>query len=432
MKKLTFVLSFLFVTSSLAVAQFPEIMEIPTSAEANGIGDIAASIPSSEAMATFANPAQLGIFSLSGFFNASTYVTKTPWLRGTNYSGTDFTLNASAANVGINLGRYLDLPIGCSIGAGYSSAYFDEGSPFWYTYKNNVFDTLGASPEWQKQENYTIGLGVDWLIKLGLGYSFEIVNLEEGGYYDTTTGIYSLPGKTNAHSFGVMVQIPVAEIVSRLADQQIMLTPKLQPTLDINLGYARRNIGDAWVHIGSNSGVGLVPRSATLGLNFEIGLRTTVQDRDWNLFSLTWAREAEDVLIAYSSFSQGVFTYESGLGDIEPFNNLVLGKQNGYVDVRKGWQVQLAELVYIRGGSDGGGWTYYVSGTYYTFGASVALNGLLKLLGAFHIVDIQNGPFAFLVYHLDLQYDYSRYSSGQPFAAGLNGTTFKAVNLVIK
>lgn len=267
-------------------------------------------------------------------------------------------------------------------------------------------------------------------IKVGLGFSYENVNLESGGYYDTTTGIYSLPGKALARSFGVLVQIPVEEIASRLANHRIMLAPRLQPIFTVNLGYARRNFGDAWAHIGSNAGLGIVPRSATLGLNFEIGLRTTVKDIDWNLFSFTWAREAEDVLINYSPMGYP-FTYEPGLGDIEPFNNLILGKHNDDVILRKGWQVQLAEFVSIRGGSEDVGWTYYAYGTYCTFGTSVALNGLIKLLGEFDIVNIQNGPFAFLVYHLDLQYDYSRYSSDQ-LSTTLNGTSFKAINLVIR
>lgn len=436
MKTFSFVFSFLFATYSLGVAQAPEVMDIPTSAEANGMGSIAASLPSNDAIATIANPAQLGMFSLAGILNAGTYVAKTPW----SFYIPNASLYASAANVGINLAKAFDLPVQFSVGGGYSRTFLDEGMVTWYGSYNNVFDTLGTVRQWQKQENYTIGLGVDWLIKLGLGYSFEIVNLEEGGYYDTTNGLYSLPGKANAHSFGVMVQIPVEEIASRFADQPIMLTPNLRPTFDINLGYARSNIGDEWAHIGSNYGIGIVLRSATLGLNFEIGLRTTVKDRNWNLFSFTWAREAEDVLIRASFVPDSLsssplggyytFGYASGLGGIRPFNNLILGKYNWNVDVRKGWQVQLVEFVSIRGGS-GVGWAYYAWGTYYTFGTSVALRGLKKLLGAFDIVDIQNGPFAFLVEHLDLKYDYSRYSSGQSLT-GLSGTTFKAINLVVK
>lgn len=432
MKTLSFVLSLLLVHASFAFAQYPEVMVVPVSAEANGMGDIGASIPSSDAMATIANPAQLGMFSLSGIFNASSYVTQGPWRKAINNSWPDYSLYASAANVGVNLGKYFNLPMGCSIGIGYSNVYFDEGSPSWYSYNNKVLVYLGASPEWQRQQNYTIGVGFNWLVKLGLGYTFQNVNAESGGYYDSTSGIYSLPGKTSAHSFGVLLQIPVENIASRIANRQIVLLPDLQPIFDINLGYARRNIGDAWVQFGGNSYSGVVPRSATLGLNLKLGLRTTVRDKEWNLFSVTLAREAEEVLIDFNRFSQNPFSanYMSGLGEIEPFNNLVLGRENGYVDVRSGWQVQFGELIYVRGGSDGGGWTYIINGAYHTFGVGAASSGLIKLLGFFHIVNFQKGPFAFVVDHLDLQYNYSRYSSTEDPA--MNGTTFQAVNLVVR
>lgn len=46
---------------------------IPNSVEGNGMGGIAASLVSDDAISTISNPAQLGIFSMDNFFNASTY-----------------------------------------------------------------------------------------------------------------------------------------------------------------------------------------------------------------------------------------------------------------------------------------------------------------------------------------------------------------------
>jgi hypothetical protein len=117
--------------------------------------------------------------------------------------------------------------------------------------------------------------------------------------------------------------------------------------------------------------------------------------------------------------------YKSGLGDIEPIDNLILGRTYGKVDLRKGWQVQLAEFLYVRGGKFEG-----IGYSYATFGTSVKLNGLLKLLAAFDLVNIKTGPFAFLVDHFDLQYHFSEYTNGVNIA--MDGTTFKAINLVIK
>lgn len=413
-------------TVQIVSAQEPvsiPVMDIPTSADANGMGNISASLPSDNATATIANPAQLGMFSLDGFLNASTYVTKTPWLSLPNF--TDFTLNASAANIGINPGKFFDIPFHCSVGAGYSRVFLDLKtiSPVWY----GVF--LYPGEWWEKQDDYTIGVGVDWFVKLGLGYNFKTENSEEPT--PDSSGLFQSAGyKVSAHDYGMMVQIPVVDIASRFAEQPIMLFPQLQPVFDLNLGYARRNIG-GYTTLPSFGGLYPLPRTAALGLNFELGLKTTVENRKWNLFSFIWAREAEDLLISEKeiispagSISYG-HDYKSGIGDIEPIDNLILGRTYGKVDLRKGWQIQLADFLFVRGGKFEG-----IGYSYSTFGTSIKLNGLLKLLAAFDIADIKSGPFAFLVDHFDLQYDYSEYTNS--VNAEVDGTTFKAINLVIK
>ncbi len=429
MKKTFFVLCLRLLAIDVALGQqlvSVPVMYIPISADANGMGSIAASLPSDNATATLANPAQVGLFGLTGILNASTYVSKTPW-----NSGTPISLNASAANVGINVGKLFNTPVKCGLGAGYSRVFFDEGIVTFMTFNNGRVDTIGSSPDWEKQENYTIGVGVAWIVKLALGYSFKTVNLEQAAV--DSSGVRSVATRVNAHDYGIMVQIPIVEIISCLADKQIMVAQKLQPTFDINLGYSRRNIGGYISLPNFLPELPLVPlpRTADLGLNLDIGLRTTVKGKVWNLLSFIWAREAEDELVNVQAIPAPAggynfqANYESGLGGILPFDNLILGKNSGRVDLRKGWQVGVTEFFFIRGGS----FRQFVS-DYYTFGTSFKLDGLLKLLGAIDVVDIKDGPFAFLVDHFDLQYHYSKYTDGE--YRGLNGTTFKEINLVIK
>ena len=412
-------ISFFFLCATVQMVGAQEIMDIQTSAEANGMAGIASSLPSDEAAATIANPAQLGIFSLEGILNASTYAAKASWLGSNN-------LNVTALNVGIKSSDFFDFPFQFSVGAGYSRTFLGLGSIIWMSGNGNI---RGLLPEWEKQENYTIGVGVDWFVKLGFGYNFKTLNADVP--ISDSSGYRSSVANTNAHDYGAMVQIPAADIVSYFADQPLTISPKLKPVLNINIGYARRNIGDYLFIPGAilESSYQSLPRTATLGLNFDLGIKTVVENREWTFFSFIWAREAEDQLLlnlplaspaGNSSFE---FQYKSGLGNIEPIDNLILGRTYGKVDLRKGWQVQLADFLFVRGGKFEG-----IGYSYSTFGTSVKLNGLLKLLAAFDMVNINSGTFAFLVDHLDLQYDYSRYSTGAP----LNGTTFKAINLVIK
>jgi len=423
----------LFAAVQIASAQAPvsiPIMEVPTSADANGMGGIAASLPSDYAASTLANPAQLGIFSLSNFFNASTYATKPPAPLSLAM-GNGANLNSSGANIGANLKQILGLPFELSLGAGYSRVFLDQGTIPITTEQNP--DGIGTINLWERQESYTIGAGIDWFVKLGLGYNFKTVDLVEPAF--NLGGAYSLNYNLKAHDYGFMVQIPVMEIASAYADHQIMLSPKLQPAFNINIGYSRRNIGDyPSTAYGPPTPSPALPRSVTLGVNFEFALKTTIENREWNLFSVTWAREAEDYLLSesFSSFYDSVrapqyyikYSYRSGLGNIQPIDNLILGRTYGKVDLRKGWQIQLADFLYLRSGIYYGMTFQYPTTTY---GVTLKLNGLIKFLSAFDIIDIQKGPLAFLVDHFDLQYHYSEYGSGTN-----TGTTFKAINLVIK
>lgn len=98
---------------------------IPTSVEGNGMGGIAASLISDDAISTISNPAQVGIFSLDNVFNAATYSPKTPWLPSFTNS---LSLDATAFNGGINFKEYFDLPAPISFGMGYSQVCFDVGN----------------------------------------------------------------------------------------------------------------------------------------------------------------------------------------------------------------------------------------------------------------------------------------------------------------
>jgi hypothetical protein len=413
-KKFLLVSCLLFTLEQSARAQ-SGIASLQPSADQNGMAGIGVSLPSDNATATFSNPAQLGIFSLFGNLNASTLVTRKNWL-GTG----GVNVNAYAANAGLNLGKVLDLPIQCSLGAGYSKETLDWG-PIPITTEQYP-DGTGLFVSWSdRYEIYTIAAGVNWLVKLGLGYNFKVVN-EELPSFDSIS--YHLKGaRTDAHDYGAMLKVPVIEIASRFSDHEMMISPKLRPFFNIILGYARTNISD----YSSPSYTAPLDRTAALGLTLEAGLETTIQGRNWNLFSVVWAREVRDLLTVEEVFyrtngpNSYIVDFKSGLGDIKPVDNLILGRSYGRVDLQKGWQVQIADFIYVRGGHYEG--TAY---SYTTYGTSVELNGLLKLLAAFDLVDIDTSPFDFLVDHFDLQYHFSGYTNGS------SGTTFKAINLVIK
>jgi hypothetical protein len=97
-------------------------------------------------------------------------------------------------------------------------------------------------------------------------------------------------------------------------------------------------------------------------------------------------REAEDILVRrYPAPTDSLgnvtgppppWQYVDGTGDIRFFNNLVLGEWGGNIELRKGWQLNIAEFFYLRGGSYLG-----IGGQdYTTTGIGFGLGGLLKFI----------------------------------------------------
>lgn len=120
------------------------------------------------------------------------------------------------------------------------------------------------------------------------------------------------------------------------------------------------------------------------------------------------------------------YAYKGGLGSIRPIDNLLLGKTYGEIALQKGWQIQIAECLYFREGSnsDGGGVLYQ------THGESFRLNGFLKILASLGIWNPEHGWGAHFINHFDLQDNTSVYTSTRNGL--LNGTEFSSMNIVFK
>lgn len=389
---------------------------IPNSVEGNGMGGIAASLISDDAISTISNPAQLGIFSLYNAFSASTYSPKTPWLSGIS---NDLSLDVTAFSAGIDFKEYLNLPTPISFGMGYSQVYFDLGN---FATDPQATSTWNA---YEKADNLTFGIGIDYKVKLGLGYSFKWIDSELAPFEQPVPGVAKLP----AHDYGAILQIPVIELVSDAIETPIEINNRVAPMFDLTFGYARRNIGGEVRYVNQLQADPL-PREGVLGWNFEIGLKSEINNRPWKLLTFTWGREAEDVLVSVSVTGDSIYTrtisYKNGLGGIRPFDNLILGKTFGQIYLQTGWQFQIAECLYVRGGS------YTAPGEliYSTHGESFKLNGFLRLLASLNIIEPDSGLLSYFLNHLDLQYHYSNYTS--TVNSLINGTTFQSINIVVK
>ncbi len=394
-------------------------LTIPTSPWGNGMGGATASLPSLDAASTIANPGQLGLFSLDNLFSASTYTPKTNWAPAI-FGGfsEEPTITTSALNAGLNLKDLLSLPFGASVGFGYSRTYWDLGT---ITVTNSSSpQPVGVASLNDTYVNYTLGIGLEYVVSLGIGMNFKrITSTMPGvGADGVLREMSATPGATD---FGVLLDIPVVEIVSRVLAERLTVTKGIEPFVNLSAAYVKSNVGGN-VTYADYLQPDPLPRTAVVGLGAAGGLSAKAGNADWRIVSFALVRQAEDLLV--NRYNDGTFNYKGGLGDLSIGENILVGRTTGFVLIRKGWEIGAAEFLYLRGGSTvGDGYDYSTSGY------SICLGGLVRAL-EFASPEIAGTSWvAFIGDHVDVQYHSATYG---PTDSSLNGTTFKELNLVLR
>ncbi|MBK7256294.1 MAG: hypothetical protein IPI01_00410 [Ignavibacteriae bacterium] len=394
---------------------------IAPSPGANGWGGVSTAVASDDPIATFVNPGQLGLFSLDNYFAASTYAPKTRWLPA--FGNPDLTYNVTAANAGVNLARVFDLKLPISIGLGYSRVFLNLG-----TFITTSPSSPGASTRhesWERSECFSLGVGVDYFVRLGVGVNFEkiVSNLSPiGTEQEMGTG----RAEPSATDVGVLLEAPIIDIVAKVKGEPVTLGSGLSPLVNLSIGYAHQNQGRSVSYVTAAMSDPL-PRNAVLGISAELGLVMDVDNRPWKVIAFTLAREAEDRLIVRNG--NGTFEYQSGLGDISFFKHVIRGKldDNERPELHKGWQLEIGEAIAIRGGSFRES-PNFGARNYSTGGYGIRLAGFLRLLSAIDAGIQSDGMVSFLATHIDLAYDHAEYVTTGP----LGSTTFNGVRIVIR
>lgn len=390
---------------------------ITTSPEGNGMAGTTASQPTTDAFATIANPGQLGLISLRNLFNASTYVPRTDWLP--QYNLPDLSYGVTALNAGYNVRELLSLPFDLSAGIGYSRVSLNLGT---FAVTNSSGPTVISTFDSEEHcDSYSFGIGLDYFVRLGLG--FNLKNIESHlSPIGTESEMGNGSASVSATDFGLLLEVPIVGLFTDLSGASLNVSPQITPFLDLSFGYTKANVGNEMSYIGAAPADPL-PRTATAGLGIEAGLMGKSGNSDWKLVSFRLARQADDILVV--RYEDGTFEYQSGLGDIGFSDNVVLGHTNDKVTMRRGWQVEVAEVLCLRGGS-----VESPKRSYTTSGYSISLGGLMKLVNL-----IVAGPGAqeswigFVADHCDLQFHTATYDqTHSPIA----GTRSQSLNLVVK
>lgn len=388
----------------------------PPSIEANGMGGNGTALTSDNALAPLHNPGHLGLFGLNGFLSGGFYTPATEWQPQFGISGLQY--NVWAVNAGLKLNTFVALPFDISLALGYSSIDLDLGQ-FIITGPGGP-TPIGTFESFEKCNSFTIGVGFEYLIRLGFGMSFKSIesNLSPvGTEQEQGTG----RADVTARDYGLIVGLPLVRTIEDLASCSLEILPKVKPLVDLTFSYARSNVGNSVIYIDAQQADPL-PRLASLGLCLELGAGSTIVGGDWKIISLKLSNEAQQLLI--DRLSDGSWRYISGMGDLGLFDNVIGGNTSSKIWVRKGWQVQAAEALYIRGG------TYTsASVTYETSGLGIQLSGLLKILLVVEPSLREGSWIKFLADNLDVQFETAKYSAS---SSAVSRTTYQGLNIVLR
>jgi len=230
---------------------------ISPSPRANGLGQTFLSLPETDAMIAFYNPATLGLFSLNHRFSMGFYPQRVRWLPAMN----DIFYDNKAFNVGFKL------PGALSAGIGFQRTYLDLGSQ---SYMNAAGEVFGPFKVWEKSEAITIGLGWQGAITAGFGMSIKLIDSRLGKTFSQEKW-KDIKAEATVFDIGAIAQVPVLDLIRQPLAISLSKHGILQPFVTTKLAYAIRNIGDEITYIEASQSDPL-PRTARMGLSFDLGM----------------------------------------------------------------------------------------------------------------------------------------------------------------
>lgn len=402
---------------STALAQGPGtagvlFLRIQPGPRASGMANASVASTASEALGVVFNPAQLGSLARERRLAFEFYPRKTNWLP---QLAADLGYDAKTVLAGYNFKqRYPKIPV--SVGVAYSRVFIDLGEQI-ITGENDP-TPLGVFHSTERANVWSIGAGLDYLVKVNLGVSFK--DIESNLAPRAQQG----PGQASAtaRDFGVLAYVPFEEVFTKLTGKSLEVRPGVRPFLGTALGYSKSNIGGKIAYIDAAQADPL-PRTARIGVSLKAGLTHTTAEQTWRLFSFEHLYEAEQLLVRLKA---GGVTYAGQLGDIDFWDNVILRKGNSRIVTKKGWELQLFEFFALRAGhyEDPLGKVIYD-----TDGIGFSLLGLLKAIRQFNPELTGSAAFNFVTRHIDIQYHRSRMNAGAGHP--LDGTKFQGIGISV-
>ncbi len=402
-------------TFSQGQAAIPFLM-MPTNSEMNSMGYASVAHITDNPAALTTNPAHLGLQSLDNsiFAVSENY---SDWLPAFHL---DLWARTTVVNAGINLKKLFPSLPSISAGISYSNMYMNFGT-FLRTGPDSP-DPVGTFKPHDESNQVTLSLATDYFIKASVGFTFKHVTsvlaspppFAEEPQYGATADLYD---------FGFLLNVPFVPLISTIVDKPIPVYSNLSPIFDFSLGISKSNFGQESLYYVDRSQADPMPRFARAGIELNIGAKYVKDNISWVPLSFKWTVEANDLMV--QTDNNGISSYQTGLGDINFFREVILGKTNKETDKLKGWELNLGEFIYLYGGrfkeDPDRGDRNFASGGY-----AISISGLFKTLAVTKPEMFENNVMSYFLNHVGLKFNHSHVNSTDSV---LNNTQYYSLNL---
>ncbi len=416
-KRLPAVFLALLICSSLLFGQAGStavpFLLIGNSVAGNGMGEIRGSMNSGSALMETFNPGLLGVQSFSNRYNSEFYVRRTFWLP--DFRIPDLYLISGAFTIGSPVDYSLSDQLPLSMGLGYSQTYLNLGE-FITTSEKDPTEIIRFNG-FERVDALSIGTGISFGPRLGLGINMKHI-------YSSLSPIVSSPNPNGAGTasllafdVGTFLHLPIlGERQKHFSQSPVAFSPFISGTA----AYVYGNIGGP-VSYGLPDQDDPLPREITAGVSLTGGIDMQFFGSDGNLFSLTIVREAETIAVRRN---RDQWSYQYGLGDIDPMHHLINGIPSQSVSIRKGFELSLFSLVTFRSGLN----KMAYRSLFTTEGIEVHMTGLLLYIYPMNPPLFEGPVMSFIFRHLDLRYVKSSYYG----ASILSGSSFEGILFSVK
>lgn len=397
----------LSLSAQAGMTAYPFLL-IGTSLSGNGMGEIRGTLNNGSTLQATFNPGLLGIHSIDHSFSAEFYTQRVAWMRFLSVPNLTFTSSALSAQVPFS--NAPDDPYPATIGVGWSSSVLNLGD--WIL--TDPDDPLNPirSNIYERVDGISAGLGIEYGGRYGFGLTIKNI---VSALPPIGTAMEHGSGKvTNiAIDLGFFAEVPVISehTFAPLQTGSVLFLPDLS----FSGSYNYRNIG-GMVTFHDPAQRDPLPREIVMGISLSGGIATELQNIRLPLVSFIAAREASDIAVVRSGPND--WSYQYGIGDIDPVNHLLFGRSSSFGTVSKGSSFSFAGLFTILEGSN-----IALREPFHTEGRVLHLHGIFPYLQLLIPPLRESTVFSFVAAHLQFDYVQSSYSSSS--GSMLHGTRFE-------